>query len=110
MDFQFDASADGRRLKFLSVVKVYSRLCLLILVGRRYKAKEGVAVLNELNSLYQARVFIRSDNRPEFIDDSLRRWSESSSTANAYIEPGRPWQNGFAKSFKRRFRDEFLNI
>ena len=27
----------------------------------------------------------------------------------AYIEPGSPWENGFAESFKGRFRDEFLN-
>lgn len=25
-----------------------------------------------------------------------------------YIEPGSPWQNGFAESFFSRFRDEFL--
>ncbi len=27
----------------------------------------------------------------------------------AYIEPGSPWENGFAESFNGRFRDEFLN-
>jgi putative transposase len=26
-----------------------------------------------------------------------------------YIEPGSEWENGFAKSFNGRFRDEFLN-
>jgi len=25
------------------------------------------------------------------------------------IEPGTPWENGFAESFNGRFRDEFLN-
>jgi len=25
-----------------------------------------------------------------------------------YIEPGSPWQNGYAESFHSRFRDEFL--
>jgi hypothetical protein len=25
-----------------------------------------------------------------------------------YIEPGAPWQNGYAESFHSRFRDEFL--
>jgi hypothetical protein len=28
MDFQFDATADGRRLKFLNVIDERSRLCL----------------------------------------------------------------------------------
>ena len=32
-DFQFDATADGRRLKFLNVIGEHSRLCLAIRVG-----------------------------------------------------------------------------
>ena len=55
MDFQFDATADGRRLKFLNVIDEHSRLCLAIRVGRRCKAKDVVAVLGELTSLYPAR-------------------------------------------------------
>ena len=27
-----------------------------------------------------------------------------------YIEPGAPWQNGFAESFFSRLRDELLNV
>ena len=66
MDFQFDATADGRRLKFLNVIDEHSRLCLAIRGGRRCKAKDVVAVLGELTSLYPAPAFIRSDNGPEF--------------------------------------------
>ena len=109
MDFQFDATADGRRLKFLNVIDEHSRLCLAIRVGRRCKAKDVVAVLEELTSLYPAPTYIRSDNGPEFIAHALRRWSKDSGTTTAYIEPGSPWQNGFAESFNSRFRDEFLN-
>jgi len=67
MDIQFDATADGRRLKFLNVIDEHSRLCLAIRVGRRCKAKDVVAVLEELISIYPAPTFIRSDNGPEFI-------------------------------------------
>ena len=52
MDFQFDATADARRLKFLNVIDEHSRLCLAIRVGRRCKAKDVVADLEELTSLY----------------------------------------------------------
>ena len=110
MDFQFDATADGRRLKFLNVIDEHSRLCLAIRVGRRCKAKDVVAVLEELTSLYPAPAFIRSDNGPEFIAHALRRWSKRQRyQETTYIEPGSPWQNGFAESFNSRFRDEFLN-
>ncbi len=109
MEFQFAATADGRRLKFLNVIDEYSRLCLAIRVGRRSKAKDVVALLEELTSLYPAPAFIRSDNEPEFSSHALRSWTESSGTSTAYIEPGSPWQNGFAGSVNGRFRDEFLN-
>ena len=102
MDFQFDATADGRRLKFLNVIDEHSRLCLAIRVGRRCKAKDVVAVLEELASLYPAPAFIRSDNGPEFIAHALRKWCQSSGTNTAYIEPGAPWQNGFAESYELR--------
>ena len=88
MDFQFDATADGRRLKFLNVIDEHSRLCLAIRVGRRCKSKEVVAVLEELTSLYPAPALNRSDNGPEFIANALERWSENSGTTTAYIEPG----------------------
>jgi transposase InsO family protein len=68
-----------------------------------------VAVLEELTSLYPAPALIRGDNGPEFIAHALKRWSEASGSTTAYIEPGSPWQNGFAESFNSRFRDEFLN-
>jgi len=119
MDFQFDATADGRRLKFLNVIDEHSRLCLAIRVGRHCKPKDVVAVLEELTSLYPAPTFIRSDNGPEFTASQkpcgyaqalLRDWCEASdTTSTAYIEPGSPWENGFAELFNGRFRDEFLN-
>jgi putative transposase len=65
MDFQFDATADGRRLKFLNVIDEHSRLCLAIRVDSRCKVKDVVAVLEVLTSLYLAPAFIRSDNGPE---------------------------------------------
>ena len=52
MDFQFDGTADGRRLKFLNVIDEHSRFCLAIRVGRRCKAKDVLAVLKELSSLF----------------------------------------------------------
>ena len=108
-DFQFDATADGRRLKFLNVIDEHSRLCLAIRVGGRCKAKDVVEVLEELTSLYPAPAFIRSDKGPEFIAQALRGWCEAVGTTTAFIEPGSPWENGFTESFNGRFRDEFLN-
>lgn len=83
MDVPFDATADGRRLKFLNVIDEDSHLCQAIRLGRRCKARDVVAVLEKLIRLYPAPAFIRSDNGPEFIAHALRRWSESSGTGTA---------------------------
>jgi len=109
--FPVRTTADGRWLKFLNVINEHSRLCLAIrVVGRHCKAKDVVAVLEELTSLYPAPAFIRSDNGPEFIAQALRGWcAASTTTSTVYIAPGSPWENGFAESFNGRFRDEFLN-
>ena len=39
MDFQFDATADNQRLKFLNVIDEHSRQCLAIRVGRRCRPR-----------------------------------------------------------------------
>ena len=52
---------------------------------------------------------IRSDNRPEFIAQELRKWLGKVGTKTLYIEPGSPWENGYCESFNGKLRDEFLN-
>ena len=39
MDFQFDATADGRRLKFLNVLDVHSHFCRAIRVGQECRPR-----------------------------------------------------------------------
>ncbi len=51
---------------------------------------------------------IRSDNGPEFIAQPLRRWVKLVGVGTLYIEPGSPWENGYAENFRGRFRDVFL--
>ena len=106
MDFQFEANADGRRLKFLNAIYEYSRLFLAIRVGRHFNAKDLVSVLDE--PLSNAGVHSQRQ-LPESIAYSLRTWCTTSGIATAYIEPGSPWQNGLAEPLNGRFRDEFGN-
>src|SRR5688572_5706305 len=63
----------------------------------------------EHRSIYGAPQYLRSDNGPEFVSKAVREWLQERGVQTAYIEPGCPWQNGFAESFHSRFRDECLN-
>ena len=53
---------------------------------------------------------IRSDNGPEFIAHAIQKWLRRLEIEALYIEPGSPWENGYAESFHSRFRDEFLAL
>jgi len=50
-----------------------------------------------------------SDNGPEFIAKAIQGWLRDNNIKTIYIDPGCPWQNGYAESFNGRFRAECLN-
>ena len=110
IDFQFDQTMDGRRIKFLNIVDEYSRMCLAIRVGRRCKAMDVIDTIEELLKQYPAPTHLRMDNGPEFIAHALQEWCTGSGSGAEYIPPGSPWENPFVESFNSRLRDEFLNI
>ena len=39
----------------------------------------------------------------------IQKWLAENKIKTIYIDPGCPWQNGFAESFNGRFREECLN-
>ena len=66
-------------------------------------------VLQAAISEHGAPEYIRSDNGPEFIAQVIQRWLDDNQIKTIYIDPGCPWQNGYAESFNGRFRAECLN-
>jgi putative transposase len=108
-DFIGDQTEDGRTLKFLTVLDEYTRESLAIEVGRSIRAKDVIVLLQYLFMVRGVPRFIRSDNGPEFIAGAVKQWLEDKSVGPLYIEPGCPWENGYAESFHGRFRDEVLD-
>jgi transposase InsO family protein len=108
-DFVFDRTANGRTLKWLSVIDEYTRECLALEVNRRMTSDDVLDALRDLFVVRGVPQHIRSDNGPEFIAQAIRRFLASAGVETLYIEPGSPWQNGYAESFNSRLRDELLN-
>lgn len=108
-DFVHDRLEDGRSLRILTVKDEFTRRCLALEVGLQFTAKDVQAVLERLFTLHGAPDFVRSDNGPEFIARDLTLWLAGQQVGTRYIEPGKPWQNGFAESFHSRLRVECLN-
>ena len=107
-DFVFDRTTSGSPLKWLSVVDEYTRECLVLKVDRSITSEDVIDVLAELFAIRGVPEMIRSDNGPEFIAGAIRKWLQRVQVETLYIEPGAPWQNGYAESFHSRLRDEFL--
>lgn len=109
IDFQFDETEDGRRLKLTNVVDEHTREALEMRVARTATADDVVATLDKLVADHGAPKFLRMDNGPELIAWAVRDWCRLSGTGTIYIEPGSPWENPFAEAFNGRVRDELLN-
>lgn len=109
-DFIHDRTATGRPLKWLAITDEFTRECLALEVDRSIKSDR---VLDTLTNLFLARgapEHIRSDNGPEFIEKAIREYSAHVDLEMLYVEPGSPWENGYAESFFSRLRDELLNV
>ena len=108
-DFVFDETLSGVKLKILTVVDEFTREVLAVEVGVSVTSRDVQYVLERVMTVRGVPAFIRSDNGPEFIAHDLRVWLGLSGARTRYIEPGKPWQNGFAESFHARLRAECLN-
>jgi transposase InsO family protein len=109
-DFIHDRDEKGRPLKWLVIEDEYTREGLALEVGRSMKALDVVETVSQVMLIRGVPQHIRSDNGPEFIARALRRFLAAAGVETLYIEPGAPWQNGYAESFNGKLRDELLNL
>ena len=63
-----------------------------------------IDVLTDLFILRGVPAFIRSDNGPEFVAETVRNWINAVGAKTAYIKPGSPWENGYCENFNARYR------
>jgi transposase InsO family protein len=108
-DFVKDQTVDGRPLKFLPIEDEFTRECLAIEVARSITAADVTRTRMRLFATRGVPRGLRSDNGPEFIAQAIRNWLKASGVETLYIEPGAPWENGYAESFHGKLRDELLN-
>jgi transposase InsO family protein len=108
-DFIFDRTMSGSTLKWLSVVDEFTRECLVLKAARSTTSADVIEFFRGLFVAHGVPQPIRSDNGPEFLAAGLRNWLSAAQGMPLYIEPGAPWENGYAESFHSKVRDEFLS-
>jgi len=109
-DFMEDSCVQGRKLRILTVVDEFTRESHETYVDHSIPAARVIEVLEFLFFLHGFPEYLRSDNGPEFIAAAIQDWLAKQEIQTAYIEPGKPWQNGVNESFNGRLRDECLNV
>ena len=109
-DFVFDACANGQQLKCLTVVDEFTHESLAIDVAGSIRSRRVIEVLSRLMSVHGAPAYLRSDSGPEFVSHAILQWLTDARIETAFIDPGKPWQNGTNESFNGKFRDECLSV
>ncbi len=87
----------------------YTRECLAIEVARRLRFDAVLFCLAELFVHRGVPTHIRSGNGHEFAAKAVWQWLQRVGVQTQFIEPGSPWENGYAESVNGKLRDERLD-
>ena len=109
MDFVADALFDGRKLRMLTVVDLFTRECLAIDAGQSLKGEDVVRVLTAIAYERGVPRTIKSDNGSEFISKVMDKWAYEKGVELDFSRPGKPTDNANVESFNGRLRQECLN-
>jgi transposase InsO family protein len=108
-DILEDRLENGRKVRILNVIDEYTRECLASDVAFGIKQHDVIDLLRYLFLVRGCPVFIRSDNGSQFRAKRVQRFLKDMGVEPLFIEPGSPWENGYAESFNSRMRDELLD-
>jgi len=85
-----------------------TRECLTLKVDRSITSEDLIDTLAELFAMRVCHGTSAATNAsrrchgPEFIARAIQRWTKQLSIDALYVEPGSPWENGYAESFHSR--------
>jgi len=104
IDFCHERLENGRQVRILGVLDCFTRECLLLKAAPSYPAFQVENELGWLCLIHGKPEAIVSDNGAEFRATTLPE-----GVSNRFIQPGKPWQNGYIESFFGKLRDELLS-
>ena len=109
MDFMHDNLSDGRTFRLFNVLDDYNREGLGIEVDLSLPSTRVTRALDQIIEWRGQPKVIRCDNGPEYISDTLRKWSQEHGIRIEYIQPGNPQQNAYIERFNRTVRYDWLS-
>jgi putative transposase len=109
LDFVHDALTNGRRIRMLTVVDDFTRESIRIAVDTSLSGQRVCEELEQVVAIRGKPGRILSDNGTEFTSTAVLKWCQEQGIRWDYIQPGKPYQNGYIESFNGKLRDECLN-
>jgi putative transposase len=110
MDIINDSCMNGTKRRILSVVDEFTRECMALEVSTHINSYTVRSVLSRLFTKRAVPRFLRSDNGGEFIARSTAMLLHDAKCTARFIQPGKPWQNGFIESFHSTLRRDHLDV
>ena len=104
MGFVSDALFDGRWLRLLTVIDLYTRECLGICVGQNLRSMEVAEMLNSIAFRRPLPQLLKTDNGSEFAGKMLDKWVYERGIRIDFSRPGTPTDNVTVESFNGRLR------
>jgi putative transposase len=109
MDFMHDTVADGRTLRVLTVLDVYSRECVALVAGRGFSGKDVGRILTQAGKDRGGLPeMISVDHGTEFTSKALDHWAYTHRVELNFSRPGRPGDNPHIEAFNSVVRRECL--
>ena len=109
IDFMSDTLWNGRRFRLLNIIDDYNREVLHIETDTSLPTLRLIRILEYLKEFRGLPAMIRADNGPEFISHKLDLWCRQHNIELAFIQPGKPMQNGYVERCNGNIRKELLN-
>jgi putative transposase len=109
LDFVHDRLANGRTVRVLTVMDIYTRECLALEVDTCLPSRRVTRVLDSVIADRGRPQRIVLDNGSELTSRHFLAWGIEQRIDLHHIQPGKPVQNAFIESFNGKLRDECLN-
>ncbi len=109
MDFVHDTLFDGRKIRVLAIVDIFSRECVTLEARNVFRGDDVARALSTAGDARQLPKVINVDNGTEFTSRSLDHWAYWNKVQLDFSRPGKPTDNAFIESFNSSLRRECLS-
>lgn len=108
MDFMHDELFDGKKIRVLTVIDVFTRECLELEVRKNFRGVDVAQVLSKLVERHGKPQTIQCDQGTEFTSLAMDHWAYWNQVGLNFSRPGTPGDNARNEAFNGTVRRECL--